>query len=564
MIEHRGPISGVAAHNSLYVASAGYDNQVILWDAGGHTAIARVLHDHLANQCAFNATGDLLVSSSSDYTARIWSVPDMRLKSVLAGHDDDVEMSAFDPHGSRVATCSRDFKARVFDLDGRLLVECEGHESDAISIAWSRGGSHLITSSDDGTVREWDARTGTCTRILDFGEVETDTIAIADETLIYAGNDAGEIILVTPSGNTRFAAHRSGVKRLVYSPEQRLLISLSYDRSLLVWRVGPGGELQQVDRTGLPPIVWPRSCALLGAGKIVFGTFGSTYATYDLGSKVWDVDGITPDMSLNGVAVREGSVFTIGDAGILHVDGEPRASLGSLCNFLTPYRSGMLSGGQLGQLFEVTRGECFYTHTSPINCCAVYEIEGRQWAIFGTYGGEGLVFDLESDPAHPTFVSSVRLHDNAVKGLAVSGGEIFSVCATGAAAFHSVRTLEEISRIGDAHDKIANGCTAVAEGVFASVSRDLTLRIWKDRIAQVIRTPHKKSIKCVAASKDGSCVATGSYGGGIAVYSMTSGQWILNDQPTPAGISSIAVEDTGKGFIATSYDGGVHAISVGA
>ena len=33
MIEHRSPISGIDATGGRYVATAGYDNQLILWDA---------------------------------------------------------------------------------------------------------------------------------------------------------------------------------------------------------------------------------------------------------------------------------------------------------------------------------------------------------------------------------------------------------------------------------------------------------------------------------------------------------------------------------------------------
>lgn len=42
MIAHQSPISGVAAYNGQWVATAGYDNQIILWDAAHKIALARV------------------------------------------------------------------------------------------------------------------------------------------------------------------------------------------------------------------------------------------------------------------------------------------------------------------------------------------------------------------------------------------------------------------------------------------------------------------------------------------------------------------------------------------
>src|SRR5262245_1243672 len=119
MIRHRSPISGVACFETKYVATAGYDSQVILWNAETHEPIARGRHDHLGNQCSFSRDGRYLVSSSADFTARLWRLPEMRLCAVMP-HDDDVEMSLFSPDGTRVLTSSRDRCVRIFTLDGRL------------------------------------------------------------------------------------------------------------------------------------------------------------------------------------------------------------------------------------------------------------------------------------------------------------------------------------------------------------------------------------------------------------------------------------------------------------
>ena len=60
MIEHEGPISGIATFGDRLVATAGYDNQIILWDSRERRALARGCHDHLVNQCEFSADGKLI------------------------------------------------------------------------------------------------------------------------------------------------------------------------------------------------------------------------------------------------------------------------------------------------------------------------------------------------------------------------------------------------------------------------------------------------------------------------------------------------------------------------
>ena len=104
-MQHSGPIAGIAVHGN-HIATAGYCNQLILWDAERREAVARACHDHIVNQCAFNNTGTLLVSSSGDYSARVWEVPSLRLKAVLADHQDDVDMALFSPDDQLIATCA--------------------------------------------------------------------------------------------------------------------------------------------------------------------------------------------------------------------------------------------------------------------------------------------------------------------------------------------------------------------------------------------------------------------------------------------------------------------------
>lgn len=247
-MRHFGPISGIATFNDTYVATAGYDNQVILWDAKTKTPIQRVLHDHLANQCAFNASGTLLVSASSDYTARVWEIPSLRLKSVLVGHDDDIEMAAFSPDGQTIATCSRDHTIRLFNLSGQTQKILTGHEADVISVCWSADGQTLVSSSDDGSIRRWDAASGEQLDIIDLGGVETDTVALSREGIIFAGDDEGKISVISSSGTYLQPAHAAGIKRIVWNDAQRLLVSLSYDRCVMLWKLTADNRLEKPHR----------------------------------------------------------------------------------------------------------------------------------------------------------------------------------------------------------------------------------------------------------------------------------------------------------------------------
>ncbi len=558
-MKHQGPISGISTSVNGYVATAGYDNRVILWDAASHLPVARVAHDHLANQCSFSPDGRHLVTSSSDYSARVWEVPSMRLVGVLGQHRDDVEMSSFSPDGQRVATCSRDGNVRVFSLDGKLEMTCVGHSADVISVSWSPDATTLLSSSDDGTVRHWDARTGECISLVDLGGVETDTLAVINPELVIAGNDDGELVAIGGAEPIKWKAHDAGIKRVVYSAEKGLLVSLSYDRSLALWRIAANGSAELVDRADLPAIVWPRSCSFLGEEKLVFGTFGHTYAVYDFHQKQWASDFIERDESINAVASADGNLYTVGDAGIVFENGVVRFDAGSLCNFIAKTSAGLLTAGQLGQLFDVRSRGYFHWHSAPINCCVVYNVGNSERAVFGTYDGLGLMFEVSANGV-PVFQKAVKLHENAIKGLSYRNGFVFTACATGAVGTFHADSLEGLEGFEGAHTRIANGCAAYRDG-FASIGRDLKLRLWGESgEAECIDTPHVNSIKCIAVSESGSMIATGSYGGAVAIYDVDQKQWIEVRKVSIAGISSLTWHD--DHFVAASYDGKLHAMPV--
>lgn len=559
MIQHTSPISGIACHANQYVATAGYDNKVILWNAINKQAIAQGFHDHLANQCRFSPCGHYLLSTSSDYTARLWSVPTMKLLAVLTDHQDDVESAAFHPHKNLIATAARDHKVRIFDTAGKLIIEFSGHNKDVISVEWSQDGEYLISSSDDGTIKYWDVQNKKLMKDMDLHGVETDTIVITETGIIFAGNDRGEIVILKDDDQVFMSAHRAGIKRLIYNAANKLLVSLSYDRKLCLWGVANNGELKQQASSELPSIVWPRSCAFLNDEELVFATFGSSYAKYNFISDYWDLDYIISTPGINALIKFYDDIYTVDDAGIVFKNNLPIQSLPSLCNFFVRLEDVLLTGGQTGEIFNALTGEVIYQYRSPLNCAANYTVDDIQYVMVGAYTGAGIILAWQDHKI--VFKKIIALHNNAVKGLAATNNNIFSVCATGAAAFHDVHTLQCVQCYPEAHQKIANGCAVLAGEIFASVGRDLKLNIFNQEVANSIATPHSHSIKCIASSLDGEYIATGGYNGLVAIYHLSTGRW-TSSRPTISGISCVIFDEDNKQFLASSYDGKVYSMGI--
>jgi toxoflavin biosynthesis protein ToxC len=561
MLRHISPISGIASYAGQYIATAGYDNRVILWDAKNNFPVAVGNHDHLANQCEFSQCGKYLVTSSSDHTARIWLIPQMKLIAVLSDHDDDVEYAALHPKELLVATASRDCKIRIFDFKGRLLNTITGHDADVISIQWLGASKKLISSSDDGTIRVWDVESGIQIDQLNDSGVQTDALAISNEGIIYAGDDTGEVHVISKNIRQQIGAHQAGIKKIVLQGTNKKLISIAYDRKACLWDILSTGELKLCVSFSLPNVIWARSCAFHGDTEIVFSTFGDTYARYDYQSGKWQADHINGTSGINAVLADASDVWTVGDAGVVKKNYNNVQQLPSLCNFLIKCGSTVLTGGQTGEIFSGASGNVIYRHRSPLNCAASFTYKNENYIIVGAYTGEGVILKQHIDGS-VIYHRTITLHDNAIKGLAVNDDILFSVCATGAAAWHDLKNDKQLKYVKGAHQKIANGCVALEGKHFASVSRDLFLRIWNGNDLSLeceMLTPHTRSIKCIATDTSFRYLATGSYNGTVAIFDRKKSYW-QTKRITNAGISSLFFNKTNNQFLASSYDGNIHSL----
>jgi WD40 repeat protein len=484
----------------------------------------------------------------------------MRLRCILAGHLDDVLKASFSPDGQRVATCSYDSTLNVYDLNGNLLHHYEGHSGLIESFDWSRDGKALISCGTDGTIRTWDAINGGVIQVREAGEVDMDALVTLSDGSYVVGDNDGKVSIITSSGSEdQYQGHSTGVKRIIVDRSEKRLLSLGYDQVVVLWELGDGGTLREIKRSTYPEIVWARSAAFFGENKAVFATFGSTYAIWDLGSGEWDLSGIIPSVSQNAVAVVGSDVYSIGDSGVLYKNGKPSGGPGTLCNFLIGADGVLLTGGQTGAIFNAESGMVVHRHNAPLNCGTAFKRKGKTTVAIGSYSGHILFLTVEDGQVR--YERAIKAHENAIKGISNDGNRLFSGCADGELAEFDIESLECVRKTEGAHEGILNGTCVFNDG-FATVSRDLTLRLWKSEGVEVVPSRHKFSIKCIASNTSGDLIATGSYGGTIDVFDVSKKAWKGSiKRPTAAGISSVAWDDNRGHFLASSYDGSVYPIA---
>ncbi|GLU07272.1 hypothetical protein SLE2022_242360 [Rubroshorea leprosula] len=117
--------------------------------------------------CAiFDRSGRYFITGSDDRLVKIWSMETAFCLASCRGHEGDITDLAVSSNNALVASASNDFVIRVWRLpDGAQISVLRGHTGAVTAIAFSPRPTsvyQLLSSSDDGTCRIWDARYSQC------------------------------------------------------------------------------------------------------------------------------------------------------------------------------------------------------------------------------------------------------------------------------------------------------------------------------------------------------------------------------------------------------------------
>jgi WD40 repeat protein/serine/threonine protein kinase len=232
------------------------------WTAGpvlrGHSRTITAMH--------FIDRGARLVTASGDNTCGQWGVATgQEIPAGLLRHPDYVADLAVSADGRLGLTCCDDGKLRLWSLaDARLLRTLEPRKKDLAftSIDLSADG-RLATAAcaADGTVQLWNLDAGQEITIandkgqpqswLDMGGrggiVWAARFApIGERLLVIGGNDARLYDIVTRKLAVRFSPH-GVVASADISPDEKRIVTGSWDRSAKIWDAARGKVLVKLD-----------------------------------------------------------------------------------------------------------------------------------------------------------------------------------------------------------------------------------------------------------------------------------------------------------------------------
>ncbi|MDT3399138.1 CHAT domain-containing protein [Streptomyces sp. B1866] len=231
---------------------------------------------------------------------------------------------AFHPHRTQMAVAARHRKVEIRQLaDGMpVLTVDHGMWQSARAVAFSPGGTHLVTGTDSGTAHIWDLFTRTQVT-LPHGKPVRSVAVSPDGTLVATGSlDYTDWVWDAATGDLLDAwSHTAPVHSVAFGPDSRLLVTGCGDGVAWAWRLRMDAETGQV--TGRTRLLRAAHGAVVHS--VAVSPDGRYLATgsVDHTVRVWSLtDGREMFRSTHGGAVR--SVAFSADGRYLAAGGDDR------------------------------------------------------------------------------------------------------------------------------------------------------------------------------------------------------------------------------------------------
>lgn len=206
--------------------------------SGIRAAFTRKAHDKDINAISIQSSGVLFASGSQDKTVKIWSVEEGEVQGILRGHKRGVWSLQFSPSNmpgiqgedglvtskGLLLTGSSDKTAKLWSLADYTCVRTfEGHSHSVLKVTWltmpssqdkGRRPPQFATAGGDGLVKVWDANSGETECTLDNHEDRVWAITVNPDTndIVSGSSDSTVTFWKDTSTETQAAASQAALE----------------------------------------------------------------------------------------------------------------------------------------------------------------------------------------------------------------------------------------------------------------------------------------------------------------------------------------------------------------
>ncbi|MEZ4512949.1 MAG: protein kinase [Chloroflexota bacterium] len=411
----------------------------------------------------------------------------------LAGHGGVLLQAVFSPDGSHLLTTSADGTAQLWSSDGLLLETLAGHEDEVVNGRFSPDGTLIVTASADGTARLWDRNGNPLATLSGHADALIDALFTPDGQNIVTASADGTAQLWTLAGESvvLFDGHEG---------EELTAVALSPDGTHLVTADASGvAVLWQLDGTAVATLP-AHDEAIVVVG---FAPDGQTFLTgsEDKKARLWDLSGKMVTQFDHDEVLTTAAFLPDGSAILTSAGRENRLRLWHL---------------------DGSQRAAFYGHTRKINSIA-FAPSGQE-LLTGSEDGTVRLWQLNGQ-----LVTTLRGHTDNITNATFSpdGRLIVTSSDDGTARLWRPANTPTPALIGHT-DEVENAVYSENGRFILTASTDKTARLW-DSNGNTLTTfvGHEGQVDTAYFSPDQRYIVTASEDGTARLWDVNGNQLAL-------------------------------------
>ncbi|KAL2794213.1 quinon protein alcohol dehydrogenase-like superfamily [Aspergillus germanicus] len=235
---------------SVILCTAGYDHTIRFWEALSGICSRTIQHpDSQVNRLCITPDKRYLAAAGHN-NVKLYDIKSTNPNPVMTfeGHTNNITGVAFHCEGKWMVTSSEDGTVKVWDTRTGSLQRNYAHKAPVNDVVIHPNQGELISGDRAGIVRVWDLGESVCThQLIPEDDVAVHSVSVAsDGSLLCAGNKKGNVYIwrmIQEAEVTRivpictFQAHKDYLTRVLLSPDVKHLATCSADHTAKVWNL---------------------------------------------------------------------------------------------------------------------------------------------------------------------------------------------------------------------------------------------------------------------------------------------------------------------------------------
>lgn len=246
---------------SVVLCSSGYDEQIKFWEALSGVCSRTIQHsDGQVNRMVITHDKKYLACAGA-HTVRLYDIKSDSPNPVMTfeGHKGNITALEIQAEGKWMVTSSEDGTVKVWDMRSGTIQRDYHHREPVNDVVIHPNQGEVISCDHGGNLRVWDLTENTCTHHLIPEEgVPVRSVSVASNgTMLVAGNNKGNCYVWRMFNSrdvtslhpiTRFRSHSKYITKVLLSPDVKHLATCSADHTSRIWSVDQDFKMETVLR----------------------------------------------------------------------------------------------------------------------------------------------------------------------------------------------------------------------------------------------------------------------------------------------------------------------------